>query len=442
MSTASDMKRKRNEESVGNAKKRVALEVPPSTVSVKSVLHPLSCPPVIVSSPGLEVPQNLTFHPHVVRQAEPPSKSKSKSIKDVGSREMELRSTGHPSIDYIAQEEEPAENRRLKHYLGIYDPKTGELEIIEAKKMIVRGEVRARRVSVTPAVQEQPTKQNTADSRSELVELFGTKKAKKMVSDRKINAITPSTPSAPSAKREQADIALLSSVGAATSAMATREELQAAVTEAKPIPRANLEASTIERVYAPEDIIGRDILDQLPIRRWQEKGARGEGIETISRFVAMRVNALATDASAVDRLRVLRYLEFTIRMFRSAKETRTTYKLPSTEKLRELLFPVPEPVLHSIRHHFSEKGVMRKYHVDKLKAYCAVFACIVDNFEVDIHDLQEDLLMQSLSMKQYFSEIGAKVKQISCPTTKKKINMAKLELPLEFPKQRRIARRR
>ncbi|PHH62696.1 hypothetical protein CDD81_6765 [Ophiocordyceps australis] len=437
MGTASDKKRKRDDESAGNTKKRVTLEVPPSTVSVKSVLHPLSYPPVIVSCPGLEVPQNLVFHTHV-HQGEPQSTPRWESSKDVGSREMELRSTGHPSIDYIAQEEEAGENRRLNHFLGIYDPKTGQVEIIEAKKMIVRGEVRARRASVASAAQEQ----SNVDSRTELVELFGTKKAKKMVSDRKINAFAPSTASGPSARREQADAALLSSVGAVTSGMATREELQAAVTEAKPIPRANLEASSIEQVYAPEDIIGRDILDQVPIRQWQEKAAQEEGIQTTSRFVAARVNALATDASAVDRLRVLRYLEFMLKMFRSSREQRGTYKLPSAEKLRDLLSPAPEPVLRSIRHQFSEKGVMRKFHADKLKAYCAVFACIVDNFEVDIHDLQEDLLLQSLPMKQYFSEIGAKVKQISCPTTKRKMNVAKLELPLDFPKQRRIGRRR
>jgi hypothetical protein len=32
----------------------------------------------------------------------------------------------------------------LKHYIGVFDPESGKLKIIEAKKMVVRGVVRSR----------------------------------------------------------------------------------------------------------------------------------------------------------------------------------------------------------------------------------------------------------------------------------------------------------
>ena len=32
----------------------------------------------------------------------------------------------------------------LKHYLGVFDPKTGDLQVIEAKKMVIRGLVRSQ----------------------------------------------------------------------------------------------------------------------------------------------------------------------------------------------------------------------------------------------------------------------------------------------------------
>lgn len=35
----------------------------------------------------------------------------------------------------------------LKHYLCVFSPETGELEVVEAKKMVVRGVVRARNTS-------------------------------------------------------------------------------------------------------------------------------------------------------------------------------------------------------------------------------------------------------------------------------------------------------
>jgi len=32
----------------------------------------------------------------------------------------------------------------LKHYIGVFDPASGNLKIVEARKMVVRGVVRAR----------------------------------------------------------------------------------------------------------------------------------------------------------------------------------------------------------------------------------------------------------------------------------------------------------
>jgi DNA-directed RNA polymerase I subunit RPA49 len=36
----------------------------------------------------------------------------------------------------------------LKHYVGVYDPETGNLEVMEARKMVVRGTVRAHEAAV------------------------------------------------------------------------------------------------------------------------------------------------------------------------------------------------------------------------------------------------------------------------------------------------------
>jgi hypothetical protein len=59
---------------------------------------------------------------------------------------MLLHSTSHRSIDYTAKEDRPSGSRPLlKHYIGVFDPKTGKMEIIESKKMVVRGTVRSQK---------------------------------------------------------------------------------------------------------------------------------------------------------------------------------------------------------------------------------------------------------------------------------------------------------
>ncbi len=58
---------------------------------------------------------------------------------------------------------------------------------------------------------------------------------------------------------------------------------------------------------------------------------------------------------------------------------------------------------------FSDQGVVRKFHKDLLMTHCCVFACILDNFEVNLVDLAEDLKLEQNELGQYFKEIGARV---------------------------------
>jgi DNA-directed RNA polymerase I subunit RPA49 len=60
-----------------------------------------------------------------------------------------LHSNDHPKLEYkaVEQEIEGGPNALLKHYLGVYDPSTGKLEVMEARKMVLRGVVRAHKAT-------------------------------------------------------------------------------------------------------------------------------------------------------------------------------------------------------------------------------------------------------------------------------------------------------
>jgi DNA-directed RNA polymerase I subunit RPA49 len=71
-----------------------------------------------------------------------------KRKKNAPLSEMLLHSTSHRSLDYIAQEDQPKGSRPLvRHFIGVFDPKTGKVEVVESKKMVVRGTVRSQKVS-------------------------------------------------------------------------------------------------------------------------------------------------------------------------------------------------------------------------------------------------------------------------------------------------------
>lgn len=373
-----------------------------------------------------------------------------------------LHSTAHRSLDYTAKAEGPRGTKpALNHFLGIYDPKTGKLQVVEAKKMTVRGAVRAKQASAA-ATGERDAKQVCHDAsllmahfadltqtmmelKTDLGQTFGTKKAKKAIQENVLNAIAPQKKAgdAPT-KIDAAARAMLSSVGEVTSTMASREELQAVVDEAKPVPVANVDATEIQDVYDPKKIIGTDILNLVPVREWQEKVQHKESIQVPSRFVAARVNRVAGNEEAVTRTRVLRYFFFVLMFYLHSKpgKARGTRSIPPREKLREILAPAPEAVIESIRRKFSDRGEMRKFHIDLLMTHCCVFACIVDNFEVDTQNLRDDLKIDQKTMNGYFHEIGGRVKPVSNKDTKTTIHVARLTLPLNFPKQRHIAPKR
>lgn len=115
---------------------------------------------------------------------------------------------------------------------------------------------------------------------------------------------------------------------------------------------------------------------------------------------------------------------------------------------------------------FSE---MTKWKVDNLVTHICALALIIDNFETDVNDIREDLGLDNKQfvshecvgetlhtnllyrITQYFHEIGCAV---TPPTEKDRERLrlskadvpnhriARLRIPLDFPKQRIIAQRR
>ncbi|PHH84491.1 hypothetical protein CDD83_1859 [Cordyceps sp. RAO-2017] len=439
MGDSSGKKRKRDGEASRKIKKKVVLDAPPAKATVSSVLRMKLSPPVIATTPGIELPDRLLFRSY---QPHEDKRSKAKRSRQDDTQELLLHSSTHDRLEYTARETEPRGAKpTLNHFVGIYDPNTGLVDIMEAKKMVVRGQVRARQEAAAPAETSQ-VKQSALDRRTDLGQTFGTKKAKKAILEKALNAVSSGNKSGDKAPGELDDAtrAILKSVGSITSQMATREELDTAVAQAKPVPKANLAATDPADVYDAETMIGADVLNLVPVREWQEKARRKENIQTASRYVASRITSVAASDETITRLRVLRYMEFMLLFYLSTRSSREGRRLPPREQLREKLQPAPEAVIENLRRRFSDAGTMRKFHVDLLKAYCCACALIVDNLDVDTKDLRDDLRMDDRAMKSYFHEVGVRVKPVS--RDGQTATMARLTLPLDFPKQRQMAPRR
>lgn len=110
---------------------------------------------MLVTTPGLTLSDDVRFYPYSREENAPSKKRKQKSQGPP--KDLLLHSTSHRTLDYTAREDRPKGTEPLlKHYIGVFDA-SGKLKIIEAKKMVVRGVVRARQAE-DEAMAEQTVK--------------------------------------------------------------------------------------------------------------------------------------------------------------------------------------------------------------------------------------------------------------------------------------------
>lgn len=278
---------------------------------------------------------------------------------------------------------------------------------------------------------------------TELGRLFGSKKAKKAILEKERNEIMlPSTNADGSPKKmNRAAEATLDVIGEAGEKMATREELQATVDASKPVPRANLEAEDIQDVYDPVSLIGRDILNSVPFKDWKESIESGEGVNVSSRYVASRVDDVARGPNHASRLRLLRYIYYLITFYTSAARKGHSRRAARKKDYCEVSGASGAIASH-LHGKFSDRGDINSFHDALILTHIFAFVSILDNFELEIQHLREDLGIDQEKFAQHFHEIGGRVIQAKERDTGRAIRVARLALPLQFPKQRRMRQKR
>jgi hypothetical protein len=103
------------------------------------------------STPGVSLPTSISLKPYTKHRRNAPQRVGHSGA--IATTELILHSSEHPKLDYTAREEESSgADTLLKHYVGVYDPDTGKLEVMEARKMVIRGVVRAQQATVADQI--------------------------------------------------------------------------------------------------------------------------------------------------------------------------------------------------------------------------------------------------------------------------------------------------
>ena len=436
MAQKEDKKRKRQANGAEEPSKRVALDAPKSGEKIKVTFDDENAQsyPVLASTPGLTAP-SVGFNAFTKPLK---GKSTNDSTPKPSSHDILLHSSQHPRLDYTASS--ISLDKDVSHYVAVYDPSSKELQIIPAHHLSLRGTLRSEQEDA-----EAKQRRTFAQQREDLGREFGTKKAKKAIADKTVNAIVKDLKG--KGKADGVQDAILESMADATADAPKKQEIEDALFASKPIPRPNILAEEVEEVYSFTTLVPQSDVRSLQIKDWVEKAKAGEEIAGFKhRFPAYRVDALGKRED-VQRLKALKYIELLLQFHDVLSGGgRSGKKVPKKEVMQKKLPDWPETVVDSVRRRFANaNNELPKWHMDNLYTHICALSLFVDGWTSDIQALKDDLKMENKEITQYFRELGCKVVALTDKEREQKglnkgqaaqVKMAKLRLPLDFPKPR------
>lgn len=238
----------------------------------------------------------------------------------------------------------------LKDYVGVYDPATGKLQLVEVKRVTLRSALR----SEIDEMREQKAKAAAGGTmmarRHALASEFGSRKSKKAIEQMAQNAISQT-----GGKNDKIESAILGDMSKVTAAMPTKEDLAAAVDTSKPRPTPNLTAEHAADVYTVDTIVGKDLMSIIPVKDWVDAANEGIGVNMHSMFVANRMVRLAK-AGDIQKLKLLRFVLIGINFLAALEGKNKTFakRVPKADVLQDKMGQdVPRPVLNELRRKFA-----------------------------------------------------------------------------------------
>ncbi|KAJ6164445.1 hypothetical protein N7470_003117 [Penicillium chermesinum] len=434
-SDKSDKKRKRSDHSDAPSKKAAGLlSLPPLAASVVEDQSALA--PVIASTPGVLNQKALRWTPYLKPRDEAERSSTSTRNPGIVSSEILLQSSEHDKMDFVGREGLGDDtDSQVKHYVAVIDPERKTWQVVEARRVTLRGAVRSA-VEDEEEVSEEEEMNTMRAQRTNLTNTFGTKQSRKAVQSMAENA---QLSNAPAGTVPEAGAALIGSLPAdVASGRAKESNVQAEVQAAKPVPTPDLTAVHPLDIYKLSDFKS----PLTGVNEWKKQVESGKEVVTGSRYVSSRVEAVVKSGDK-QLLQVLRFIHLLLEFSRSLKSMGKgsagaapgSKKLPPREDLRKALSSttnskdaepsaeelLPDSVIEAVRRRFVPSGgFLSKFDLTLLHTtICALTLHIgpkpaadkmggngPNELATDPSDLRDDLRLDSPTIQQYFRELG------------------------------------
>lgn len=296
-----------------------------------------------------------------------------------------------------------------QYVVGVYDPAKRSVELYKAPVLVNKVIAKSKKHLAGPAIKQ--ANERASVLRNALGEAFGTKKAKKAIADLERNRID-------SDKLADSAVDIVDSVRAAAKDLPSREQLQESVSQDRPTPLANLDATDVEQVYPIHNIIPKkewQFIRVGPVLKETDQEKRLEVFPyTKSAYVTKKLPTL-TQAAHMTKLQLLYYLSLLLGVYENRRAS-------NKDKLLEKLNSSPDALIDGILERFSivrpgqfgrskDRGFfIDPQREDKLLCYILAIILHLDNFIVEISPLAQELGLKPSRLVGLFKTLGAVVK--------------------------------
>lgn len=299
----------------------------------------------------------------------------------------------------------------MKYCVGVFDPAHKSIQLFDDLPLLIsKITSKKRKLLQGPRVRQTGIKNNV--KRNLLGETFGTKKAKKLISDLEKNRIDSET-------LESNEIDIIDSLSKSTKLLPTREELNETVVAERPIPAFNADAKNVDDIYPLDNVIPARLFQFIRVDSMlkQEPLVVLEQLPYTNNFVTTKVMNLNKDLTndKKQKYQMVYYLSLLLGVYNNR---RCNNKL----KLSELLKEPSDFLIDNILENFtiSKTGnfgrakdrsfVIDPHNEDKLLSYILVLILRLNNYLIEIPPLSSDLSLKPSKLINLLKNIGCQIK--------------------------------
>lgn len=353
-------------------------------------------------------------------------------------------------LEYIGQTDSETVTGS-QYVVGVFNKKTNSVDLYKAPVLVSKVVSKSKRDLAGPKIKNQGQVRGSV-LRNALGEAFGTKKAKKAISDLERNRVD-------SDKLVDVAVDIVDTVKSASKGLPTRKEMEASVSNDRPTPLANLDATDVEQIYPVENIIPSRELQSIRVNGiLKEKDIEKKldffpYIPKSTKYIKKKLD-IFKEPSQIVKLQLLYYLTLLLGVYENRR-------CRSKDQLMEKLNSPPESLVDGILERFTvaRQGTFGRsknrsffvdpHNEDKLLCYILVIMLHLDNFIVEISPVAQDIGLKPSKITSLFRIIGCIVKSATVAQAEafgiskadiSTYKIATLKVPFKLPEMSRRGR--